>query len=196
MRQTPPLSFILALPLVLLSLSSIGYAHNITTILAKNSLFSTFNHYLTLTDLAYEINSHLNITILAMDNDAMSFFLSKGLSLSTIKNVLSHHVLADYLGSKELHQITNGNTLTATMFQASGSIPVSSRYVNIISKGGKVGFSMADNGGKLDAIYVKAVHEEPYNISVLHISQVKFSWKPSNIKLPIMHGRNWSLQTA
>jgi hypothetical protein len=92
--------------------------------------------------------------------------------------VFSHHVLADYLGSKELHQIINGNTLTATMFQANGSIPVSSRYFNIISlKGGKVGFSTADNGGKLDAIYVKVVHEEPYNISVLHISQVKFSQK-------------------
>ncbi|XP_059451851.1 fasciclin-like arabinogalactan protein 2 [Corylus avellana] len=174
MRQAPPLTAVLALPLFLLLLSSTGsHAHNITTILAKNPEFSTFNHYLTLTHLASEINRRLTITVLAVDNAAMSSLLSKHLSLYTIKNVLSLHVLVDYFGSKKLHQITNGTALTATMYQATGAAPGSSGYVNITDlKGGKVGFGAADNGGTLDAVYVKAVHEKPYNISVLQISQV------------------------
>ncbi|KAH9745335.1 Fasciclin-like arabinogalactan protein 2 [Citrus sinensis] len=59
------------------------------------------------------------------------------------------------------------------MFQATGSAPGSSGYVNITDlKGGKVGFGAEDNDGKLDATYVKSVAEFPYNISVLQISHV------------------------
>ena len=60
------------------------------------------------------------------------------------------------------------------MFQATGSAPGSSGYMNITDlKGGKVGFGTEDNdGSKLDATYVKSVAEFPYNISVLQISQV------------------------
>lgn len=59
------------------------------------------------------------------------------------------------------------------MFQATGSAPGSSGYMNITDlKGGKVGFGAEDNDGKLDATYVKSVAEFPYNISVLQISQV------------------------
>jgi hypothetical protein len=124
MRQAPPLTAVIALPLFLLFLCSTGsHAHNITTILAKNPEFSTFNHYLTLTHLASEINRRLTITVLAVDNAAMSSLLSKHLSLYTIKNVLSLHILVDYFGSKKLHQITNGTALTATMYQATGAAP-------------------------------------------------------------------------
>lgn len=103
----------------------------------------------------------------------MSALLDKQLSLYTVKNVLSLHVLVDYFGSKKLHQITNGTALTSTMFQATGAAPGSSGYINITDlKGGKVGFGAEDNNGKLDAVYVKSVAEIPYNISVLQISQV------------------------
>ncbi|KAF5459525.1 hypothetical protein F2P56_023466 [Juglans regia] len=173
-KVMPPLSVMLALPLIFLFLSSTGtHAHNITRILAKHPDFSTFNHYLTLTHLASEINRRLTITVLAVDNAAMSSLLSKHLSLYTIRNVLSLHVLVDYFGSKKLHQITNGTALTSTMFQATGSAPGSSGYVNITNlKAGKVGFGAEDNDGKLDAVYVKSVEEIPYNISVIQISQV------------------------
>lgn len=59
------------------------------------------------------------------------------------------------------------------MFQATGSAPGSSGFVNITDlKGGKVGFGAKDNGGKLDALFVKSVEEKPYNISVIQISKV------------------------
>ncbi|KAM7264395.1 hypothetical protein ACFE04_002078 [Oxalis oulophora] len=146
--------------------------YNITRLLAKHPEFSSFNHYLTATHLASDINRRETITILALDNAAMSSLLSKGMSLYTLRNVLSLHVLVDYYGSKKVHQITNRTTLTSSMFQATGAAPGSTGYVNITDlKGGKVGFGTKNNEGKLDAHYVKSVVELPYNISILQISQ-------------------------
>ncbi|KAK8505971.1 hypothetical protein V6N12_074033 [Hibiscus sabdariffa] len=169
----PPATTALFLFLFLLPLLfSTSNAHNITRILAKHPEFSTFNHYLTVTHLAAEINRRETITVLALNNAAMSSLLSKQLSLYTLKNVLSLHVLVDYFGSKKLHQITDGTALISTMFQATGVAPGSSGYINVTDlKGGKVGFGAENNDGKLDAVYVKSVAEIPYNISVLQISQ-------------------------
>lgn len=144
--------------------------HNITRILAKHPGFSTFNHYLSITHLADEINRRQTITILAIDNAAMSSLLDKHLSITTLKNVLSLHVLVDYFGAKKLHQITDGTTLVSSMFQATGSAAGTAGYVNITNlKGGKVGFGAEDNDG-LHSFYVKSVEELPYVISVLQIS--------------------------
>ncbi|KAL4324043.1 hypothetical protein GQ457_11G012400 [Hibiscus cannabinus] len=146
--------------------------HNITRLLAKHPSLSTFNHYLTLTHLAQEINRRTTITVLALDNAAMSSLLSKNPSIYTMKNILSLHVLLDYFGAKKLHQITNGTALAATMFQATGVAPGVSGFVNITDfKGGKVGFGAEDNGGSLDSLFVKSVEELPYNISVIQISK-------------------------
>ncbi|KAK8588528.1 hypothetical protein V6N13_087441 [Hibiscus sabdariffa] len=101
----------------------------------------------------------------------MSSLLSRHFSLYTLKNVLSLHVLVDYFGSKKLHRISKGSTLTSTMFQATGSASGTSGYVNITNlKGGKVAFGAEDNEGKLDATFVKSIKEIPYNISIIQIS--------------------------
>ncbi|KAG6405254.1 hypothetical protein SASPL_132841 [Salvia splendens] len=148
-------------------------AHNITRILEKDPDFSTFNHYLTVTQLAPEINRRETITVCAVDNAAMSDLLSKHLSLGAIKNVLSLHVLLDYFDAKKLHQITDGTALAATMFQATGSATGSAGFVNITDlKGGKVGFSPQDNGGDISATFVKSIDAIPYNISVIQISSI------------------------
>ncbi|KAJ8898583.1 hypothetical protein K2173_001480 [Erythroxylum novogranatense] len=171
----PPLlsSLSLSVFLFLFFFSPACLAHNITRILAKHPDFSTFNHYLTLTHLAAEINRRQTITVLALDNAAMSSLLAKQLSIYTLRNVLSLHVLVDYFGTKKLHQITDGSTSTSSMFQATGSADGTSGYVNITdTKGGKVAFGAVDNDGKLNAVYVKSLVEIPYNISVIQISQV------------------------
>uniref|UniRef100_A0A5B7ART3 Putative FASCICLIN-like arabinogalactan 2 n=1 Tax=Davidia involucrata TaxID=16924 RepID=A0A5B7ART3_DAVIN len=171
MQIVPVLTLSLLLLLSLLSYTT--HAHNITSILAQHPEFSTFNHYLTVTHLAAEINRRRTITVCALDNAAMSDLLSKQLSIYAIKNVLSLHVFADYFGAKKLHQIPDSSTLTATMFQATGNAPGTSGYVNITDlKGGKVGFSAEDNNGKIDSVYVKSVKEIPYNISVIQISKI------------------------
>lgn len=172
MKAPPLLSTTLVLSLLLLLLSTTSHAHNITRILAKHPDFSTFNHYLSTTHLAAEINRRQTITVLALDNAAMSSLLAKHLSIYTLKNVLSLHVLVDYFGAKKLHQITNGTTLASSMFQATGAAAGTSGYVNITNlKGGKVGFGAEDNADGLHSFYVKSVQELPYNISVLQISQ-------------------------
>lgn len=148
-------------------------AHNITRILAKHPEFSSFNHYLTITHLAAEINRRLTITVCAVDNAGMADLLSKHLSIFTIKNVLALHVFSDYFGSKKLHQITHRSTLTATMFQATGKAEGISGYVNITDvKGGRVGFAQEDNAAKFESFFVKTIVEKPYNISVIQISQI------------------------
>ncbi|XAR55253.1 hypothetical protein NMG60_11035278 [Bertholletia excelsa] len=155
-------------------LLSTTHGHNITRILAKHPELSTFNHYLTITHLASEINRRQTITVCAIDNTAMNALLAKHLPLYTVRNVLSLHVFADYFGSKKLHEITKGSTTTATLFQATGEASGTSGYVNITdSKGGKVSFSAVDAGeGIPSATYVKSVEEKPYNISVIQISHV------------------------
>ncbi|PIN10247.1 hypothetical protein CDL12_17168 [Handroanthus impetiginosus] len=161
---------------VVLSLSLLltnTQAHNITHILEKYPELSTFNHYLTVTQLAPEINRRETITVCAVDNAGMSDLLSKKLSIGGIKNVLSLHVLLDYFDAKKLHQITDGTALAATMFQSTGSAPGSAGFVNITDlKGGKVGFAPQDNGGVMSATFVKSVEAVPYNISVIQISSI------------------------
>ncbi|GJW79409.1 fasciclin-like arabinogalactan protein 2 [Tanacetum coccineum] len=159
--------------LVLLAFATTVQSHNITKILAKHPEFSTFNHYLTVTHLANEINRRQTITVCAVDNAAMSDLIAKGLSLQTIKNVLSLHVFADYFGSKKLHQVTKGSTSTATMYQATGEAPGTAGYVHITDvKGGKVRFTPEDNPSQTDTTYVKSILEMPYNISVIQISAI------------------------
>ncbi|GFQ02150.1 fasciclin-like arabinogalactan protein 1 [Phtheirospermum japonicum] len=67
-----------------------------------------------------------SITVCTVNNAGMSDLLSKQLSISAIKNVLSFHVLLDYFNAKKLHQITDGTALAATMYQATGSSTTSS----------------------------------------------------------------------
>ncbi|KAM0072809.1 putative fasciclin-like arabinogalactan protein [Helianthus debilis subsp. tardiflorus] len=169
----PPAAISLLLLLLTITTTTTTNGHNITRILQKNQEFSTFNHYLTLTHLAGEINRRQTITVCAVDNAAMSDLTAKGLSLETIKNVLSLHVFADYYGAKKLHEITKGSTSTATMYQATGEAPGTTGFVHITdAKGGKVRFTPEDNPSQTDVVFVKSVLEMPYNISVIQISQV------------------------
>ncbi|XP_058763593.1 fasciclin-like arabinogalactan protein 1 [Vicia villosa] len=159
--------------IILSAVFTTSTAHNISHILSQTPEFSTFNHYLTLTHLASEIDRHTTITVLAVNNAAMDDLIAKDLSISTVKNILSLHVLVDYFGPKKLHQITNGTALVSTLYQASGSAPGASGLVNITDlRGGRVGFGAHENDGTLPAVYVKSVKEIPYNISVVQISQI------------------------
>ncbi|CAK9148868.1 unnamed protein product [Ilex paraguariensis] len=173
LRLTATVSVVVVLLSVMVFLlPNSAEAHNITRILAKYPEFSTFNHLLTVTHLADDINRRTTITVCVVSNAGMSELLAKHLPINSIKNVLSFHILLDYFGAKKLHQITNGTALAATMFQATGDAPGSSGFVNITDlRGGKVGFGTKDDG-TVDATFVKSVDEIPYNISVIQISSI------------------------
>ncbi|KAJ3698254.1 hypothetical protein LUZ61_001959 [Rhynchospora tenuis] len=164
----------LFLPLLILSLSQTCRAHNITKILAQHPEFSEFNHYLTATRLASEINRRLTITVLAVDNSAMSALEARHFTLQTMRHVLSLHILVDYYGSKKLHQLSRSSTLSSSLFQATGAAPGTTGYVNITDhKKGHVTFSTEDlPDGASPATYVKSIKEFPYNLSVIQVSSI------------------------
>ncbi|XP_051136277.1 fasciclin-like arabinogalactan protein 2 [Andrographis paniculata] len=160
------------LAVVVAIIAGAGEGHNITHLLAGHPSLSTFNHYLSTTHLADEINRRRTITVCALDNAAMDDLLSHHFSLPTLKNILSLHVFADYFGSRKLHQIPKGSATTSSLYQATGEAAGTSGYVNIVdAKGGKISFSAVDsNPDQPPATFVKSVVEMPYNISVIQIS--------------------------
>lgn len=161
---------ILVLTLTMTALAATISAHNITQMLSGYPEYSEFNSYLTQTKLADDINSRVTITVLALNNGAMSAITSNH-PLSVIKNALSLLVLLDYYDPPKLHQISKGTTLTTTLYQTTGKVPGNLGFVNITDlQGGKVGFGSAAPGSKLDSSYTKSVKQIPYNISVLEVS--------------------------
>ncbi|KAF5756832.1 putative fasciclin-like arabinogalactan protein [Helianthus annuus] len=155
----------------ILTVMTVVTAHNITAILSEFPEYSEFNHYLSETKLDDEINSRETITVLVLNNGVVSSLAGKH-PLSVIKGVLSLHILLDYYDNKKLHAISDGTTLSTTLFQTTGNAPGDVGFVNITDlKGGKVGFGSAVAGSKLDSTYTKSVKQIPYNISVLEINE-------------------------
>ncbi|KAJ8632271.1 hypothetical protein MRB53_025607 [Persea americana] len=156
---------------LIISLTGISSnAHNITEILAPFPEYSLYSSYLTQTKLADEINSRQTLTCLVLDNSAMQTLASKQ-PLSTIKNALALLTLLDYYDAQKLHDISNGTTLSTTLYQTTGKASGNLGFVNITDlKGGKVGFGSASPGSPLASSYTKSVKQIPYNISVIEIS--------------------------
>ncbi|PKA58656.1 Fasciclin-like arabinogalactan protein 2 [Apostasia shenzhenica] len=152
------------------------HGFNVTKILGEHPDFSTFNHYLTVTHLAGEINSRRTITVLAVNNAGMAELLGKHFSLPTLRNVLSLHVLVDYFGAKKLHELTHGSALSSSLFQATGAAPGTSGFVNISDhRAGLVSFSATSDDSTVVAAdtssFVKSLKELPYNVSIVQISK-------------------------
>lgn len=166
MADSKFLFFVLALAAAVAVVS----AHNITDILKDFPEYSDFCNYLQQTRLADEINSRQTITVLVVSNGALSPVVAKH-PLSVIKNFLSLHIVLDYYDPTKLHKISNGTTLSTTLYQTTGHAPGNLGFVNITDlQGGKVGFGSAAPGSKLDSSYTKSVKQIPYNISVIEIS--------------------------
>ncbi|OWM64958.1 fasciclin-like arabinogalactan protein 10 [Punica granatum] len=165
-------------------------AHNITDILDGFPEYSLFNSYLSQTKLADEINSRQTLTVLALDNAAMSALAGKK-PLSVIKNELEIHVVLDYFDPQKLHQIPDGSTLSTTLYQTTGNAPGNIGFVNItVLQGGKVGFGPAAPGSKLDSTYTKSVKQIPYNISIIQISAPIVVPQIVNAPAPTASGSN------
>ncbi|TQE10556.1 hypothetical protein C1H46_003794 [Malus baccata] len=156
----------LALFLVISSAS----AFDIVKLLEKQSELSSFTNYLKETKLGDEINKRSTITVLAVDNGGMSSISGK--SQDVIKKILSAHVVLDYFDQKKLTGLAGSSkesTLT-TMLQSSGQAKDQQGFIIVGKSDGEIAFGSAVKGGKLNAKLVKAVVSQPYNISVLQIS--------------------------
>ncbi|XP_057767745.1 fasciclin-like arabinogalactan protein 14 [Salvia miltiorrhiza] len=165
MKMSVTLSLLLSL--FLLIHSSNGY--DITQILNKYPDFSTFNSYLTQTNLASAINSRNTITVLVVDNANLAPLSSK--SLDVIKNILSVHVLLDYYDVAKLQQLTAASPLPTTFFQTTGLAVGQQGFLNVTHPSADtVAFGSAMPGSTQGSSLVKSVAAEPYNISILQIS--------------------------
>ncbi|CAN1182123.1 Fasciclin-like arabinogalactan protein 8, partial [Linum perenne] len=152
--------------------------------------YSQFNDYLTKTGLADEINSRQTITVLALNNGAMSDLAKH--PVSVVKKALSLLLVLDYFDPTKLHKITDGSLISTTLYQTTGNAPINFGFVNITDlKGGNVGFGSAAPGSKLDSSYVKSVKQIPYNISdrlrtadLMNLMTHQF-WLPEFRRLPL-----------
>ncbi|CAH2053887.1 unnamed protein product [Thlaspi arvense] len=142
---------------------------NITNMLSQNDDFSTFNKLLSQTQLASTINERQTITVLALSNDALSSLSDQ--STADIKRILSLHVVLDYYDIKKLKNLNNKTVILTTLLQSSGQAKGRQGFLNAtVLKNGDVVFGSAVPGSILDAQLIDSVASQPFNISVLHIS--------------------------
>lgn len=146
-------------------------AFNITHLLGQYPDFSTFNNYLTQTQLSAAINSRQTITVLAVENAGISPLSGK--PTDVLKKIMSVHVVLDYYDVSKLQKLPNKTSLLTTLFQSSGQAIGQQGFLNVTDLStGSVVLSSAVKGSTLGASLVKSVAAEPYNISVLQISTV------------------------
>ncbi|XP_011034724.1 PREDICTED: fasciclin-like arabinogalactan protein 14 [Populus euphratica] len=146
-------------------------ASNITQILSQYPDFSTFSSYLTQTQLAGEINSRQTITVLVVENGNMSPLSGK--PNGEIKNVLSEHVILDYYDVAKLQKLQKKTAMLTTLFQSSGQAKGQQGFLNVTVLGSNsVAFGSAVPGSSLSSNLVKSVSSQPYNISVLQVSNI------------------------
>ncbi|XP_075640482.1 fasciclin-like arabinogalactan protein 3 [Castanea sativa] len=151
--------------------SSVTTAFHITKILRKYPEFSTYNHYLIKTDLQSQIDRQPNITILAVDNKAISSISKK--PLNVIKNILSLHVLHDYYDVEKLVKVLTSKTaIFTTLYQTNNGDPVSLKgflEASMVNEG-EIAIGSAVLGSGLTVKLVKPVLSHPDTISVLQIT--------------------------
>ncbi|EPS61284.1 hypothetical protein M569_13515, partial [Genlisea aurea] len=155
---------------VLISAISVS-GFNITVLLGRYPEFSNFSDLLTRTQLAEEINHRSTITVLAVTNDKLGGVAGKPLDVA--KRILSNHVILDYFDVLKLNKLKNTRTEVTTLYQASGVANDAQGFLDIVHKlDGSVVFGSAVRGSGLDCKLEGSVASQPYNISVLAVSQV------------------------
>ncbi|KAI3759581.1 hypothetical protein L6452_07492 [Arctium lappa] len=144
-------------------------AFNITTILGQHPSFSTFNRYISETQLAVEIDSRRVVTVFAVPNDFVSSLSGK--PRDVVKNLLRVHVVVGYYDVEKLRNLPNGAVEMTTLFQTTGRAVEQQGFLKatVLKTGNVVIRSATQTWG---AILVRSVVAEPCKISVVSISSV------------------------
>ncbi|KAJ6732126.1 FASCICLIN-LIKE ARABINOGALACTAN PROTEIN 3 [Salix purpurea] len=154
---------------ILFLLSSTSTAFNITKILAQYPEFASFNDLLAQSGLAQEINGRETITVLALDNGSIDGLSGRPVDIA--KRILSAHVILDYYDQIKLSKLQKASTIVTTLFQASGIADDRQGFLNVSKTAEGIKFGSAMKGAPLVASLVKSVYAQPYNISVLQVSE-------------------------
>ncbi|VVB08888.1 unnamed protein product [Arabis nemorensis] len=153
---------------ILLGVSSIVSAVNITRALEKYPEFSTMTELLTKTELTPIINKRQTITVLALSNDAIASI--SGRPEEELKNILMNHVVLDYFDELKLKGLKDRSTLLTTLYQSTGLGQQQNGFLNCTKANGKIYFGSGVKGTPQTAEYITTVFRNPYNLSVIQIS--------------------------
>ncbi|KAJ1420135.1 FAS1 domain [Sesbania bispinosa] len=151
---------------LLLAFSSTIHGLDITKQLSQYPEFESFNKYLTETKLAEQINGLKAVTVLAIDNKALSSLSGK--SPDAVKAIIGNHVLVGYYDEKKLVEAQGSHTQLETLSPVSG--PAKSILVALINEG-EVAFSSAVKGSPFDTKLVSTVSTQPDTVSILQVTQ-------------------------
>jgi hypothetical protein len=152
-----------------LCLISTSTAFNSTKILAQYPEFANFNDLLSQSGLAQEMNSRQTITVLVLDNGSIDGLSGRPLDIA--KRILSAHVILDYYDQIKLSKLQKASTIVTTLYQASGVADNRQGFLNISRTAEGIKFGSAMKGAPLVASLVKSIYSQPYNISVLQVSE-------------------------
>ncbi|MCD7446396.1 hypothetical protein HAX54_006004 [Datura stramonium] len=153
----------------LLLAASSASAFNITKILSQYPDYSTFNELISRCGLANAINTRGTITILAIPNGAIGDLASK--PDDVLRRVLATHVVLDYYDPMKLQRMKDRTAKMTTMFQQSGKAVYDQGFLNVTARDGSFIFGSAVVGAQRDSRLEKSVMNQPYNISILGLSQ-------------------------
>ncbi|CAH2061236.1 unnamed protein product [Thlaspi arvense] len=153
---------------VLLGVSSIVSAVNITRALEKYPEFSTMTELFAKTELTPIINKRQTITVLALSNDAIKSISDR--PEEELKNILMNHVVLDYYDELKLKALKDKSTLLTSLYQSTGLGQQQNGFLNCSKSNGKIYFGSAVKGAPQTAEYITTVFRNPYNLSVVQIS--------------------------
>ncbi|KAB2611591.1 fasciclin-like arabinogalactan protein 10 [Pyrus ussuriensis x Pyrus communis] len=140
-------------------------AYNITDVLSKYPDFSIFNDYLTKTEVCNQINEHRLMTVLAVNNAAMSSLVGKSMDVIN-KVILIHVFLESYTLTKFKSLPTSQTTQVTTLFES----PDQQRYLNI-TNGDSVSIVSAAGSEKVEVVR-DISPDDIYRISVVQVSNL------------------------
>ncbi|XAR71495.1 hypothetical protein NMG60_11028790 [Bertholletia excelsa] len=173
--------------LLSLSLLSTSVAFNITEVLAKNPDYSEFNKYLTETNVAGDVNSRKSITVLVVANKAMGSLSGKPKDVQ--RKIMSVHVVLEFYDDEKIKKLPTKTALLTTLFQTSGQAFDMQGFLNVTNhpmpsnlhadpnQNNKIENTMVTicsrvPGSKPDITLLRQVASEPYDFSVLEISEL------------------------
>jgi hypothetical protein len=148
-----------------------AWSHNITDVLAAYPEFSDFSAALSRTGAAADIDPRNTITVLAVDNAAMS--AAQSIQPVDLKRAVSLHVLLDYFDDAKLSSLQGRSVKVTSLYQASGNAPGADGIVTVTTQqGGRVAFmapALSSIAGAPPTVFYlqKSVETTPYDIAVL-----------------------------
>ncbi|KAH6760764.1 hypothetical protein C2S51_017713 [Perilla frutescens var. frutescens] len=165
-------SLILILSAVLLlSSATITSAFNITILLGRYPGFEQFNQLLSRTQLAEEINRRRTITVLGLPNDRLATIMQ--MTEDVQKSILSLHIVLDYYDMIKFNKLAPASKTTlTTLYQSSGVANDKQGFIDVVHRrDGTIVFGSSMPGAPLVSALVNSVASQPFNISVLSVSQ-------------------------